>query len=392
VREERAAIARGERLFAGTAIALVGAVEQEPRGVAALAAIGAPGRPARAADRAVPPLSSQDPPLPVPELLAALAPPGVRLLFFGGKGGVGKTTCAAAVAIALARTPRRRVLLLSTDPAHSLSDALGVAIGDAERAVPGARGLFARELDGRAAFERERERYREAIDAAFRALVRSPRFDATYDRVVMEDLIDLAPPGIDEVLAVVTLVEALEPPAGSARWDVIVVDTAPTGHTLRLLAMPAAAREWVRALLSILLKYRRVLGLGELASDLLSFSRRLRSLEELLHDRARTSFVAVTRPAELPRLETARLLSALDRARVPAPAIVVNAVTAGTCAACRRAAAEEARRIRALGRAAERSSRASRRAILVAPAAYPPPRGVKALAGHAARFRVHRSS
>src|ERR1700757_2860519 len=98
----------------------------------------------------------------------------------------------------------------------------------------------------------------------------------------MEDLLDLAPPGIDEIFAIVSLVDALEPATKARRrapWDTVVVDTAPTGHTLRLLRMPSIAREWTHALLGVLLKYRRVLGLGELASDVLAFARRLRALE-----------------------------------------------------------------------------------------------------------------
>jgi arsenite-transporting ATPase len=326
---------------------------------------------------------------------------GKRLLLFGGKGGVGKTTCAAAAAIALARA-HKRVLLLSTDPAHSVSDVLGVPVGDAESPVPGVAGLFARELDAQEAFEAERERYREAIDAMFRALVRSPRLDATYDRVVMEDLIDLAPPGIDEVFAVVTLVDALAGPArrsrkAATRWDTVVVDTAPTGHTLRLLAMPSVARGWTHAFLAVLLKYRRVLGLGELAGDLLAFARRLRAFEELLHDGSRTAFVAVTRAADLPLLETTRMLAALTRLRVPCPAIVVDAASGAaraSCERCRHTAAREAIHLAALAAESDTARRPGRgrssarhgRAILVAPALYPPPRGVASLARWSTRW------
>jgi arsenite-transporting ATPase len=420
VEAERAAIAQARDRFRGNELALVAAADEEPRGVAALRSLGereiatTPRRHKRkrgieqedgktgsreligAQSKTFPssslPVRSLSPlaswrrgDLSLPEVLE-----GRRLILFGGKGGVGKTTCAAATAIALAHASRR-VLLLSTDPAHSVSDVLGVSIGDAERKVPGVAGLYARELDAEAAFAVERERYRAAIDTMFRALVRSPRFDATYDRVVMEDLIDLAPPGIDEVFAVVTLVEALDREEKQRVWDSVVVDTAPTGHTLRLLAMPSMAREWTHALLAVLLKYRRVLGLGELASDLLTFARRLKALDELLHDESRAAFVAVTRAADLPLLETERLLAELVRLRVPCPAVVVDAATFGTCPRCRRNAAVEADHLAALVRASRASRRARssarrERAILVAPAVYPPPRGVASLARWAARW------
>jgi arsenite-transporting ATPase len=398
VRAETAAIADARNRFRDYPLTLIAAAEREPSGIAALRALGRPSdgetsekdRRSRKIGRRefekedgktgrVSALLSTNPSR-LPAFLSNSGE-GPRLLLFGGKGGVGKTTCAAAAAIALARA-KKRVLLLSTDPAHSVSDVLAMPIGDEEREVTGVAGLYARELDAPAAFEAERHRYREAIDAMFRSLVRSPRFDATYDRVVMEDLIDLAPPGIDEVFAIVTLLDALEPRGGRRRrWDVVVVDTAPTGHTLRLLAMPSIARDWTHALLSVLLKYRRVLGLGELASDVLLFARRLGTLQELLHDPARAAFVVVTRPAELPRLETERLLASLARMRIPCPAVVVDAVSAGTCDRCRSAAALEEAQLSALARRARLV-----RAILVAPAQYPPPRGVASLARWAARW------
>src|SRR5262249_18877957 len=226
-----------------------------------------------------------------PAWLDELAPPGVRVLAFAGKGGVGKTSEAAAVAEALVeRRPDTRILALSTDPAHSLGDALGVTLGDDERPVPGVPGLFARELDAAAAFALRRERYRASVDEVFDALLRGSRFDVAYDRDVVRELIAPAPPGRDALFGVRS---AVDPVLGRERraWDFVVLDTAPTGHALRLFAMPDAALEWVHALLAILLKYRAVVGLGELASDLLSVARDLRELAALLRDPERTRVV-----------------------------------------------------------------------------------------------------
>src|SRR5439155_1745281 len=128
-----------------------------------------------------------------------------------GKGGVGKTTCAAAVALALADQPKPpRVLLLSTDPAHSLAGVLDADVGDKPTAVSGAPpSLRVREIDAAALFAARRRRYLETVDAVFEALRGGSRFDPTYDRVVVEDLIDLAPPGLDELLGILTVTEAL---------------------------------------------------------------------------------------------------------------------------------------------------------------------------------------
>jgi arsenite-transporting ATPase len=299
------------------------------------------------------------------EWLEEIAPVGLQLLFFGGKGGVGKTTAAATAAISIARRGDR-VLLLSTDPAHSIGDVLDTAVGDQEREIE--PRLWAREPDAARAFERRREKYRTAVEELFAALRGGSSFDAPYDRAVMEDLIELAPPGLDELFSLLAVIEALQ------RYPVVVVDTAPTGHALRLLELVEKAREWVQVLLQIQLKYRRVTGLGELARDLTGTARELRELQQLLVDPRRSRFVAVTRAAALPREETARLLSALKRLRIATPALLVNAITPPGCSRCRRAAAaeeEELRRLRRIRRGC---------AMLGAPWIAPAPRGGEALA------------
>jgi len=376
-------------LFPGRRLVLLPALDREPRGTAPLRRVGAAlARSGRAGG--APRRGRRDARAtslgPAPEWLDVLAPPGVRVLAFAGKGGVGKTTAAAAVALALAeRRPQARLLALSTDPAHSLGDALGVSLADDERPLPGAPGVFARELDAAAAFAVRRERYRASVDEVFDALLRGSRFDVAYDRDVVRELIDLAPPGLDELFGILSLVDALLGRERTA-YDIVVLDTAPTGHALRLLAMPDAALEWVHALLAILLKYRAVVGLGELASDLLQVARDLRELAALLRDPARTRVVAVTRPAALPRLETARLVRGLRRLGIAVGAVLVNAVTPPGCDRCRRAAATERREITALA-AAVRSAGGRRYAMISAPMEAPPPRGVASLARWLRRWR-----
>jgi arsenite-transporting ATPase len=295
-----------------------------------------------------------------------IAPLGVQLVFVGGKGGVGKTTVAATAALALAARGDR-VLLLSTDPAHSLGDALRLDLDDQER--ESAPRLWARELNAARAFAVRRDTYRAAVDELFAAIRGRSRFDAPYDRAVIEDLIDLAPPGLDELFGLAAVSDALV----SRRFDVIIVDTAPTGHALRLLQLVAKGREWLQVLLQILLKYRGVTGLGRLAKDLTETARELRLFEELLHEPTRARFVIVARAAALPRLETLRLRASLKRLRLAAPTLVVNALTPPGCSRCRRAAAEEQKEIAALLK--------GRRdwAMLAAPAVAPPPRGALAL-------------
>lgn len=314
---------------------------------------------------------------------ADLLEPSLRLVMAGGKGGVGKTTTAAALALAAAACwPDREVLLISADPAHSLADVLGVSVSDYARVIPGAPpNLRVRELDAPVVFSRIRDRYAAAIDQVFDQFGRGGgRFDASHDRSVMQSLIDLAPPGLDELAAVLEITDAITGP--DPAWDLVVMDTAPTGHALRLLEMPGLIQDWARALMSILLKYQGVARVGDLGALLLDLSKGLGRLRELLADPRRTAFVAVTRPAALPRLETARLLRRLARLRIAVAAVVINAVGRGTCARCVRIAAAQAREIAAVrGSAATTKSR-----ILVLTAAtVPPPLGPAALDAWARR-------
>ena len=354
-------------------------VEKEPKGIVALRRIGK-------ALTAPPPEPSPPGPLsrPLPpshtgrggtrsgsalRWLDELIPASTRLLLFGGKGGVGKTTCSAAVALALAeRRKGKRVLLISTDPAHSLGDALEVPLGDDERPLPGAPpGLRARELDSGLAFEDWRERHGAQVEEAVGVF--------TSEGSGVGELMDLTPPGFDELIAVSTLLDAVLG-EGEAACDLVVVDTAPTGHALRLLEMPALALSWDHYLLSLLLKYREAVRLGSVASELVELSRGLKGLQALLRDPERTRFVAVTRAAELPRRETVRLLRALRDLGVAVPAVVVNAVAPPGCPRC----GEPAGEVDALRKDMSRAG-FERCVIMKAPAEFPPPRGVRRLSG-----------
>jgi arsenite/tail-anchored protein-transporting ATPase len=152
----------------------------------------------------------------------------VRVLLFTGKGGVGKTTTAAATAVHAARAGVKS-LVLSTDPAHSLGDALGVRLDRADgRPVEVEPGLSAQQVDARA---RARRWWGDVQDYLLDVLDR-----AGIDPVAAEELTML--PGADEVLALLELRDQVE----HGPWDLVVVDCAPTAETLRLLAMPEALR------------------------------------------------------------------------------------------------------------------------------------------------------
>jgi arsenite-transporting ATPase len=160
---------------------------------------------------------------------------------------------------------------------------------------------------------------------------------------------------MDEVAGMLTMIDALWPdeemaPASNTerrarRFDLVIVDTAPTGHAVRLLALPAQAQAWVRQLMTVMLDYKVVGGFEQLARELLTLSRGLERLRDLLADPDACGFFVVTRPERLPTLETIRLIEWLRRHRIATRALIVNGLTPPGCARCRRTAGRERREI-----------------------------------------------
>lgn len=151
-----------------------------------------------------------------------------RTILYTGKGGVGKTSVAAATALRCAAAGRRTIIL-STDPAHSLSDSLGCALGPEPRPVSG--NLWAQEVSARAEMVRNWSAVQDWLGEMLIA--------RGVDRISAEEL--SVPPGLDELFSLL----AIQQHHRSGDYDVIVVDCAPTGETLRLLAFPDVARWWL---------------------------------------------------------------------------------------------------------------------------------------------------
>jgi len=274
--------------------------------------------------------------------LAELLHRDCKFILFGGKGGVGKTSLAAAMAPKIAaQRPKDRVLVLSIDPAHSLSDCFACPIGnEAVRIrVPGL--LEAKELDAEELFEAYRDEYRQDIAHAFDI---AGNVELKFDREVMDELLSVWPAGLDEIMA---LVEVLE--LGDA-YDVVVLDTSPTGHLLRFLEMPELARQWLKALFRIILKHQRLVDLTEVGEKLVRLSRDIRRVQGVLTDADQTTFVAVTIPETMAVAETQRLLTSLKSLGVACRDLVINMVTPGqaSCPFCRARRREEQSCIREL--------------------------------------------
>jgi arsenite/tail-anchored protein-transporting ATPase len=148
----------------------------------------------------------------------------VKLIMVGGKGGVGKTTCASAIALKLAMDGKR-VLVISSDPTPSLSDIFEVSIGSEETKITGKYDLHGLEISSDVVLAKWKERFGDEIYEVISSFA-----NVDYDFV---DYIGTAP-GIEEEYMLSFIIELVE----SGKYDVVVWDTAPAGHTLRLLRLP----------------------------------------------------------------------------------------------------------------------------------------------------------
>jgi arsenite-transporting ATPase len=239
------------------------------------------------------------------------------LVLVAGKGGVGKSTCAAALAVG--RSAEVGTCLVSADPAGSLSGILGVPVTAEPASI--APALRAWQLDADRALERLRRDYQAQVTAVFEEF--GLEHAVALDRVVIERLWGLAPPGLDEIVALTELLSASEECAA------VIVDSAPTAHFLRLIAMPQIALDWSHALLRLLLKYRAAGSLEEFTRGVLRFARRTRHLQQRLVTPGAAAGVLVTLDEPVVWAETERLHAAMTAAKIPVAALVINRADAG---------------------------------------------------------------
>src|SRR5690349_14601979 len=253
-----------------------------------------------------------------------------KIVIFGGKGGVGKTTAAAAFALALAQAnPKQKFLIFSTDPAHSLSDSFDEEIGESKSGVGGVKNLDAMEVDPGKWFEQLKQRYRTWTDDLFASLSGGSRMEIKFDREAMRELVELTPPGIDEIAALGTISDLLD----EERYHTIVLDTAPTGHLIRFLELPQVALAWIRTFMKLLLKYKDVMRANQVAEELVALSKSIKKVLSLLTDARTCEFVGVAIPERMSLEETMDLAKSLEKLKVPLGKLLINGVA--PVAACR---------------------------------------------------------
>ncbi|WP_457741440.1 ArsA family ATPase [Thermococcus sp.] len=262
---------------------------------------------------------------------------GFRVLFVIGKGGVGKTTTSASIAVALAERGYK-TLIVSLDPAHNLGDVLMEKLNDRPKRI--LDNLYASELD-----------MEKLIKAYLKHLEKNLKNMYRYLTVInLEKYFEVLSysPGIEEYATLEAIREIL---SNGKEWDVIVFDTPPTGLTLRVLALPRISLIWADKLIEIrrkILQRRRAIAKikgeeeyeidGEsfklpkdeaedpVMKELLQYRSEVQFVEDVITNPNKTSVVAVMNPEMLPLYETERAYESLKKFKVPLKLIVVNKV------------------------------------------------------------------
>lgn len=253
----------------------------------------------------------------MPPIAAPPLPP-TRFIFFVGSGGVGKSSCAAAAAVTLTEK-EGPVLLISTDPSHSLSDVLQSRLTDTETQVKGTKGLYAREIDFATWFNNLKKKFKELAEPLFGPEARGEAF--ALDKELFRNLLDAAPVGVDELAALWSLTDALV----QERFKRIVIDPAPSSNNLRLLELPAVVKPWLAALHAVAAKHK-ARGAGPLLAWIEHLRKHVARFEQAILNPNECRFVVVTRGEELGVPAAERLVEYLRERKLPVERVLVNRV------------------------------------------------------------------
>ena len=255
----------------------------------------------------------------------------MNLILFGGKGGVGKTTCASSAGLYFARKGFN-TLIICTDPAHSLADSLEQTVGEEIKRVKGVDNLSALEVNSEKALNAFKQEYEDEIKHILDT-------STQLDKEDIEAMFNLPVPGLDELMGFKTIIDLIE----KAQFDKYIVDTAPTGHALRLLNSPYLIDDWIKVMAKMRWKYRFIVQTfaGKYKPDksddfLMSLKRTVKRIETLLKDSDKCEFIPLMIPEPMAILETERLMKSLDDSGISVKRMVINNVMESEgCGFCR---------------------------------------------------------
>jgi arsenite/tail-anchored protein-transporting ATPase len=245
-----------------------------------------------------------------------------NIIFVGGKGGVGKSTTAAAIALQSAEQGFK-TLLISTDPAHNVGDIFRTKIGGKTKEL--ADNLYALEIDP----EIETDNYIKSVKENIRGVVHSGMMEEVHRQLDTAK----ASPGADEAALFDKLISIIL--EERANFDKLVFDTAPTGHTIRLLSLPELMGVWIKGLLdkrrTTNENYSRLINDGEPVEDPIYDVLRIRQsrfseAREVLLDKKQTEFIFVLNPERLPILETKKAIELLNKYDLVVSTLIINKV------------------------------------------------------------------
>ncbi|MBE9135775.1 TRC40/GET3/ArsA family transport-energizing ATPase [Nodosilinea sp. LEGE 07088] len=245
---------------------------------------------------------------------------GRRLVIVGGKGGVGKTTVSAALSWGLAeRHPEANLRVMSIDPAHSLGDALGQPLGHEPTQLRS--NLQAQEVSADLVLDRFRADYLwDLADMMAGDSDIAEGIQMAYGPAAWRQIVTQALPGIDEMLSLITVMDLLE----RNEQQLIVLDTAPTGHLLRFLDMPTALGDWLGWIFKLWIKYKDVVGRVEFMGRLRTLRQRVMAAQEKLKDPQHTEFIGVVQNQSAILAEANRLTHTLAERGIAQRYIIHN--------------------------------------------------------------------
>ena len=263
-------------------------------------------------------------PSPQPPFLPDFLVQGRKLIILGGKGGVGKTTVSAALGLALSqRHPQAQIRIISIDPAHSLGDAFGCTLGHEPQSYSPTLSL--QEVDADVVLDQFREDYLWELAEMMSGDAEVDRnssqgIQLLYGPEAWRTLASQSLPGIDEMLSLIAVMDLLD----RGDQDLIVLDTAPTGHLLRFLEMPTALGDWLGWIFKLWIKYKDVVGRADLMGRLRGLRQQVVAAQKKLTDPQHSEFIAVCQNQSAIVAETQRLMQELEQRGISHHYVVNN--------------------------------------------------------------------